>query len=180
LLLAATLDAAVAAQTGPDVVLLKDGAPDPRFDLPNAPGLIARLDLTAKTVIQRTSNGTRGAHAVSGAAHILCASFATAAATVHRLRELDPTTVMFVPTEGDEDVALADYLAELIARPTDPLPFLVRAARSPAAAELRQRGHDARYVGVDPDDLERCLDLDRFDFTLEAQPIGELLALSTC
>jgi 2-phosphosulfolactate phosphatase len=50
--------------------------------------------------------------------------------------------------------------------------YLERAARCAAADELRSRGPDPAYPGVDPDDLDRCLELDRFDFALVAAPDG--------
>lgn len=63
LLLAPSADVALAAKaaTHPHALLVKDGAPDPRFDLPNAPGRIAHENLHGRTVIQTTGNGTRGA-----------------------------------------------------------------------------------------------------------------------
>ena len=64
-LLAPTIEDALAARVGDHVRLLKDGVPDPRFDLPNAPGLVANTDLRDRTVVQITGNGTRGVYAVS-------------------------------------------------------------------------------------------------------------------
>ena len=59
LLLAPSIEAAVAAgERHPGAVLLKDGEPDPRFILPNAPGRIATEDLTGRIVVQKTGNGT--------------------------------------------------------------------------------------------------------------------------
>lgn len=185
-LLASSVEAAVAARDAsyPDALLLKDGPADPRFALPNAPGRIAREDLTGRTVVQRTGNGTRGAHAVARTPLVLCSSFVTAAATAEAVRAARPGGVVLIPTEGDEDWALADYLAAVLhdggARP-DPSPYLDRVVRSPAGVECAERGADEGYPGVDPDDLARCLELDRFDHALRAvpQPDG-LLAVHRC
>jgi 2-phosphosulfolactate phosphatase len=178
-LLAPTLEAAIAGRTRwPNALLLKDGSPDQRFDLPNAPGIIAATNLSGRTVILKTANGTRGAHAALGAAHLFCASFVTAAATARALCELEPRTVALVVTEGDEDVAFADYLSALLSGDDpEPDPYLARAAGSAAAQELRERSHDASFPGVHPDDLELCLQLDRFDFALQAELAGNLLRL---
>jgi 2-phosphosulfolactate phosphatase len=178
-LLARTPEAAIAGRTRwPNALLLKDGASDDRFDLPNSPGIVASADLSGHTVIQQTGNGTRGAHAVTGVAHILCASFVTAAATERVLRELGPRTVALVVTEGEEDVAFADYLSALLSGDfLNPASYLARAAASAAAQELRERSHDAAFPGVHPDDLELCLQVDRFDFALRADPAGDLLRL---
>jgi 2-phosphosulfolactate phosphatase len=175
-LLASTIEEALASRVGDHVLLIKDGLPDPRFDLQNAPGLVAETDLGDRTVVQITGNGTRGVYAVS-APHVLCASFVTAGATARFLRQAQIRSVLFVPTEGDEDTALADYLVELLHGDDDPTDFLCRAEASPAAAELRQRGPDPAFPGVHPNDLTRCLELDRFDFALEAIPQGVLRKL---
>ena len=178
-LLAPTVEAAIIGRADwPSALLLKDGSPDERFDLPNAPGIVAATDLSGRTVIQTTGNGTRGAHAVAGASHLLCASFATAAATARALREAGSATVALVVTEGEEDLAFADYLSALLFgdRP-EPATYLARAARSPAAQELRERSHDPAFPGVHPDDLELCLQVNRFDFALRAEPAGGLLRL---
>ena len=178
-LLAPTLEAAIIGRTRwPNALLLKDGAADPRFDLPNAPGIVATADLSGRTVIQKTGNGTRGAHAVAGAAHLFCASFVTAAATARALREVEPRTVALVVTEGEEDVAFADYLSALLCGDSpEPGPYLARVAASAAADELRERSHDAAFPGVHPDDLGLCLQVDRFDCALSAEPAGDLLRL---
>ena len=72
---------------------------------------------------------------------------------------------------------MAEYLVELLHGDGDPTECLSRAEASPAAAELRQRGPDPAFPGVHPDDLTRCLDVDRFDFALEAIRQGVLRKL---
>ncbi|MBB1483066.1 2-phosphosulfolactate phosphatase [Tessaracoccus sp. MC1865] len=87
---------------------------------------------------------------------------------------------LLVPTEGDEDVALAEYLTVALStnRAPHPGPFLERVERSPAGIECRDRGTDTRFPGVDPDDLARCLEIDAYDQALLVEEAGELLALS--
>lgn len=91
LLLAPSADAALRAHDTqfPQALLMKDGRPDPRFVLPNAPGGIAELDLTGRTVIQTTGNGTRGVHLVHGILAVACASFANATATARLVASTD-------------------------------------------------------------------------------------------
>lgn len=176
LLLAPNVEAAVAAgERHPGAVLLKDRQPDPRFALPNAPGVIATADLTGRTVIQTTGNGTRGAHAARGARAVLCASFVTAGATTQFLRQHPGREVVFVVTEGDEDVALADYVMASLAGPVDPAGYLQRVHDSEAGRELRERAPDPAFPGVHPDDLPLAMDLDRFDHAVTCVPLGELL-----
>jgi 2-phosphosulfolactate phosphatase len=178
-LLAPTLEAAITGRARwPNPLLLKDGAPDHRFELPNSPATIAATDLSGRSVIQKTGNGTRGAHAVAGTSDIFCASFVTAAATARALRKVDAGAAALVVTEGDEDVAFADYLCALLnGEAPEPDPYLARAAGSAAAQELRERSHDPAFPGVSPDDLELCLQVDRFNFALKAERAGDLLRL---
>lgn len=182
LLFAPNVDAAVAARADhPDALLLKDRGADPRFALPNSPGRIAREDLRGRTVIQVTGNGTRGAFAVGRVPLLLCASFVTAAATARAITQVAPARVLLVPTEGDEDHALADYLAALLdgGRPVDPAPYLDRVVASPAGRECATRGSEEAWPGFHADDLMRCLEIDAIDAAVRAQSLASgLLAVT--
>lgn len=155
----------------PDALLSKDGAPDVRFDLPNAPGLVAGLDLTGRTVVQATGNGTRGAHLVRDVPEVACASFTTASATARLVRRFE--RVLLVPTEGDEDHALAELLVAL-AGGVDPdvATLLRRVVDSPAGVECRERAGDDAFPGVHPDDLALCCRVDAYDHALLTVPRG--------
>lgn len=131
-------------------------------------------------MIQKTGNGTRGAHAARGASEVLCASFVTAGATAEYLRRRDDAEVVFVVTEGDEDVALADYVIARLDGPTEAAPFVRRVLESGAAEELRQRAPDPDFPGVHVDDLGRCVEVDRFDRALRCAPVDDLLEVTRC
>lgn len=179
LLLAPSVEAAAAAgERHPGAVLLKDGEPDPRFALPNAPGRIATEDLTGRVVVQKTGNGTRGAHASRGAGEVLCSSFVTAAATTRFLRARPDSEITFVVTEGDEDVALADYVIASLSAPVDPAPYLQRVYASQAGGELRERAPDPAFPGVHEDDLSLAMEIDRFDRALRCAPFEDLLEVT--
>jgi 2-phosphosulfolactate phosphatase len=88
-----------------------------------------------------------------------------------------------VPTEGDEDHALAEYLIALLdgGRPPDPEPYLARVADSRAGRECAARGSDPACPGFDADDLARCLEIDAIGFALRAEPLPTgLLAVTSC
>ncbi|MFF9119238.1 2-phosphosulfolactate phosphatase [Streptomyces massasporeus] len=179
IVLAESLDEAVALKARhPDWVALKDGPPAPGFDTVNSPGLLRSLDLTGRTVVQKTTAGTVGALAVKEASLVLCAGFVVAEATARLLRTRAGGSVTFVVTgeggQADEDLACAEYIARRAAEArTDAADFLRRAEGSRAAAELAEGVRQ----GVHPDDVALCLELDRFPFAMVASLEDSLMVL---
>jgi 2-phosphosulfolactate phosphatase len=169
------------ARSIPGALAAKDGAPAEGFDLFNSPGqLLERDDLAGRVIVQRTTAGTVGARAARHAAHVFCASFVVASATVDRLRALSPESVTFVITgdggRSDDDRACAEYLAaRLRGEEPDPDPFL---RRVDAVGDGLRRGVALGYRGVHPDDVDLCCAIDRFDFALRARNEGDLLVLN--
>src|SRR6187551_461100 len=101
IVLAGSLEEARALKaTHPGWVTLKDGPPAPGFDMVNSPGRMQSADLTGRTVVQKTTNGTVGVHAAKGASLLLCASFAVAEATAQLLRARGDDHVTYVVTGG--------------------------------------------------------------------------------
>lgn len=180
--LAGTLDEALALKARhPDWVTLKDGPPAPGFDAVNSPGALRFADVSGRTVVQKTTYGTAGVLAAREAPLILCASFVVAGATARLLRARASDSVTFVVTGADgraeEDLACAQYIArEAAGDGTDAAAFLHRAAASHAAAELAE-GLRRGFLGVHPDDMALCLELDRFPFAMVAASEGSLMVL---
>ena len=165
----------------PDWVALKDGPPAPGFDFVNSPGLLRSVDLSGRTVVQKTTAGTVGALAVKEASLVLCAGFVVAEATARLLRTRGCDRVTFVVTgedgRADEDLACAQYIARRAAEArTDAAEFLHRAGESRAAAELAEGVRQ----GVHPDDVALCLELDRFPFAMVAALEDSLMVLRPC
>ncbi len=139
-----------------------EGRPIPGFDIGNSPSAIERLDLAGRRVVQRTSSGTQGVVAASGAHAIVLGSFVIAAATVRylRTRAREVTIVAMGQNaleETDEDLACARYLAAALRG--EPLP-------STQVTLLR----DDPVVGwadwFPRRDAELALEVDRFSFAL--------------
>jgi 2-phosphosulfolactate phosphatase len=90
------------------------GRAPPGFDFGNSPFEISVVDFSGKTIIQRTSAGTQGIVAASGAKRLYAASFVTAEATVRALLSGPPDQISLVAmadngikrTEEDVDIAL--------------------------------------------------------------------------
>ncbi len=85
------------------------GKPIPGFDFGNSPTESSNLDLSGKTIIQRTSAGTQGIVRSHKSKKILVSSFVVAEATLKRILKLNPGKVSFIVTgkyNGDEDLRL--------------------------------------------------------------------------
>ncbi|MFF7946046.1 2-phosphosulfolactate phosphatase [Streptomyces griseorubiginosus] len=182
IVLAGSLDEALALKARhPDWVALKDGPPAPGFDAVNSPGMLRSTDLTGLTVVQKTTAGTVGALAVREASLVLCAGFVVAEATARLLRARGCGDATFVVTGEDgraeEDLACAQYIAGRAGGAgTAAAGYLRRARASRAAAELTQ----GVRKGIHPDDVDLCLELDRFSFAMVAAEEDALMVLRPC
>jgi 2-phosphosulfolactate phosphatase len=123
ILLAEEADAARAlAAAHPDSLLAGeiDALPIEGFDFGNSPAQIAGLDLSERTLVHRTSNGTQMAiKALACASHVLVTGLSNAQATaqeVATLAEGGSTKLLLVATHptGDEDVACGDLVLSLL------------------------------------------------------------------
>ncbi|MFD3664862.1 2-phosphosulfolactate phosphatase [Streptomyces sp. NPDC058659] len=182
IVLAESLDDALALTARhPEWVALKDGPPAPGFGAVNSPGLLRSIDLSGRTVVQKTTAGTVGALAVKEASLVLCAGFVVAEATARLLRTRKTDSVTFVVTgedgKAEEDLACAQYIARRVTETgADAGEFLRRAAASRAAFELAEGVRQ----GAHPDDVALCLELDRFPFAMVAALEGSLMVLRPC
>jgi 2-phosphosulfolactate phosphatase len=138
------------------------------FDFGNSPTHIHEVELAGITMIHRTSAGTQGVIRSQGADVMLAASFVVANATAQYISKLVAPEVTFVITGrsyngGDEDLACAEYLEELLkGNQPDGKPFIKRILESKDA-----------FPHLDPaqrdfprSDLYYCSQIDRFDFAM--------------
>lgn len=146
----------------------KNGQPLPGFDLCNSPTRLLEMDLSERTIVQRTSAGTQGVVRSLSAEVLLAASFVVAGATLRQIRRLAPRQVTFVVTGrsldgGAEDLACAHYLeACLKGLDPDPAPYLAQVRAAPDARPFL----DPSRPQFPASDLDYCTDLDRFDFAM--------------
>lgn len=144
------------------------GVPIEGFHFGNSPYQIHTDAIAGKTLVQRTSSGTQGVVGCSHAPHILVTSFVIAEATIKRIRELNPTDVSIIATgksNGDEDLALAEYLkSRLQGQAVEIQPLLDRVRCSPCAARM-QTGPTSYPDGVH--DIHLATQVDRFPFAIE-------------
>jgi 2-phosphosulfolactate phosphatase len=124
-------------------------------------------------VVQRTSNGTRGLVAAHRANDLLAASAVTVGATARWIaghRPDQPVTLLCTGARTSEDLAVAEHLASLLRgeRP-DPsrLADRIRCSALEHAA-LWSRPRRPEDVVAFNADVERCAQVDRFDFAMVA------------
>src|SRR5690606_34072580 len=146
----------------------------------NSPSEIAGADLTAATVVHRSSAGTQGLDRTVGSGLVLAAAFVTTGATARFLVEARPSEVTFVVTgaslgrDGDEDLAAAELIAART-QGDDPEPagFLSRVATSDAGRAFVEGGPS----WAPPEDLVMACQVDRFDHAMLATEVDGLGAI---
>ena len=143
-----------------------DGRPIAGFDVGNSPSAIEHMDLKGRRVVQRTSSGTQGVVAATGARAIVLGSFVIAAATVRYLRErAEEVTIVAMgqnaKVDADEDLLCARYLAAALRG--EPLP--------PTQVTLVEEWPD----WFPRRDAELALQVDRFSFALPVSRENGLL-----
>lgn len=145
----------------------------PGFDLGNSPTELAAVDVAGARLVHRSSAGTQGLVAAAAVAdHLFAASFVCAGATARAVAALAPERVTFVATgvderDGEEDLACADYLTELLhGRAPEPGPYLARIRSSDAGRLFGTEAH------LPASDLEHATRLDAVDFALRAETEG--------
>jgi 2-phosphosulfolactate phosphatase len=156
------------------------GLPVTGFDFGNSPSELAEADLTGRWLIQRTSAGTQGIIRSVQANLLLGASFVCAGATARYLKRQSLDNVTFVVTgiiydrDGDEDLACADYMTALLrGQHPDTPPYLQRVRQS-TSGQLFADPHHPEFPAAD---LERCAELDRFNFALVVERRDGLLVM---
>lgn len=150
------------------------------FDFGNSPSEVKDRDLTGRTLVHATSAGTRGLNAAMHQAdRVLFCSFTNVSATAAALAAAAPETVSLVAmgkagqTPAPEDKLCAMYLANLLQRVPNAFPAIPPFLRtSPSAAIFF-----GETAIVPEEDFALCLNLDAFDFFLEAtrRPEGGLV-----
>ena len=165
----------------PSLILVGEShaLPIPGFHFQNSPFQIQHEDFSDRVLVQRTSAGTQGVVACAHADALLVASFVVAEATIRRIQQHNYPHVSFIVTgsrNGDEDLALAEYVCERLRGKDVPLkPFLERVANSPSGQMLSRQPHQEFHK----EDLELSLLANRFSFAMEVTKKGtDLVAVA--
>jgi 2-phosphosulfolactate phosphatase len=146
------------------------------FDLSNSPVEVARADVEGRVLVQRTSAGTQGVIAATGAERLFAASLVCASVTATAITNAGLGAPTYVITgrfpddpEGGEDDLLTAELIERArtGRPLDTTATAAAVARSDAAERTLAVGDGH----VHPDDIAYATAVDRFDFAMEAERV---------
>jgi 2-phosphosulfolactate phosphatase len=145
------------------------GIPPEGFDFGNSPTQTSTLDLSGRSIVQRTGAGTQGIVRSLNANTMLAASLVVTGATVQHILRREPESVSFVITgqfeegRGDEDLACAEYLELLLrGRQPDPTPYIERVYKSRDALFHL----DPNLPAFPKSDLAYCTSIDAFDFVM--------------
>lgn len=172
-------DAFALRERWPDALIMGEvhGRRVPGFDFGNSTTAIARADLAGRRLIQRTSAGTQGVVAASGAETLLLGSLVCAGALVRHIGRLAPDVVSLVAMgmRGErpaaEDEACADILAaRLEGRPLDERALLHEVVHGGAGARFEEDSED-----FPRSDVDYCLAIDAFSFVMRVESRDGLL-----
>jgi 2-phosphosulfolactate phosphatase len=175
---------ALKAQHPGVIVIGEDGGRKPDgFDLPNSPVEVSGADVRSRTLILRTSAGTRGVVAARRATRLWCASLVCASATARAVVASglgEPTYLITGRFEDRPDRLGYDDLvtARLIERARLGHDLdVARTARAVAESEEAAYTQALGHGHVHPEDIEYAVQVDRFDFAMEVHRAGGLLEL---
>jgi 2-phosphosulfolactate phosphatase len=141
------------------------GRPIPGFDVGNSPSAIEKLDLAGRRVVQRTSSGTQGVVAATGAAEVLLGSLVIGSATARYLAGASDVTIVAMGSSATEPSEEDELGAAFIAA-------RLRGESATGALELRRTEWEDWFPRRD---AELALEVDRFAFALPVHRENGLL-----
>jgi 2-phosphosulfolactate phosphatase len=151
------------------------------FEFGNSPSEVEYTDFTGKTVVQTTSAGTQGLVNAIHADEVLTGSFVNADAIVNHIKKQAPVQVSLVcmgyaarhPIE--EDTLCASYIRQRLEGATPDYDEMTETIRKTSGRRFFIAGHQDHAPSTD---FYLCLDLNRFDFVLQArQPSHDTVTL---
>jgi 2-phosphosulfolactate phosphatase len=178
--LVAGVDEAIAlGRQIPDALVIGEehGRRPAGFDLSNSPVEIANADLDGRVLVQRTSAGTQGVIAATGADRLFAASLVCASATAAAINDAGLGAPTYVITGrfpdaldgGEDDVLTAHFIeAVRLGDTADPAAVAAGVAATPEAAHTLAAGDGH----VHRDDVVFATSVDRFDFAMEVERVN--------
>jgi 2-phosphosulfolactate phosphatase len=144
------------------------------FDYGNSPTEIENVDFSGKTVVHTTSAGTKGLIACTQADEVLTGAFVNANAIIEYIRNSAPevVTIVAIGSNGimraQEDMMCAMYIKNELDGYPNSFKTLKKFLSTVDSAE---KFFDDSKDFAPERDFELCMNLDRFDFVLKAEPV---------
>lgn len=141
-----------------------------KYDIANSPTRVSEIDLTNKTVMHRSEAGAKGILSTKNTDIILAASFVNASATTKFINQLVKPEVNIIPMghEADkpsvEDDVCAAYIQALLNGKNFNIDTYVPQIKN-GPGKYFFLNDQLQYP---KDDFKKCLELNRFDFAVEA------------
>ncbi|MCK4745814.1 MAG: 2-phosphosulfolactate phosphatase [Bacteroidales bacterium] len=153
------------------------------FQFGNSPCQVEHMDFRGKTLVHTTSAGTQGLVNATGADEVLCGSFVNADAIIDYIRRQNPDRISLVcmgyaaqyPIE--EDTLCAEYIRGKLNGENPDFSKITEIIRKSSGKRFFIAGNQGHAPSTD---FYLCLDINRFDFVLEARPLEPgILSLKT-
>jgi 2-phosphosulfolactate phosphatase len=159
-----------------------NGIPIDGVDYGNSPSAIKKVDLSGRSLIQRTTAGTQGVLRSSNARYLLATSLCCLTATLRYIEWVQPSSLTLVESGvfeggwGDEDKACADLIeARLLKKEIDQEEILDRVAKSKSGEKYR--GWENQIFPRE--DLIIASEIDRYNFAMKVTLESNLHFLRT-
>ena len=158
----------------PDLILMgeRHGRILDGFDYGNSPASIRGIDFTGKRIAHTTSAGTRGLAGAVNASRLFAASLVNSMATAKVIQAMNPDHVSLVcmgwecHRNTEEDLLCAEYIRSILMN--EPMKD-IRERADYLRYQEGKKFFDPAQADVFPmGDFFCCIDVDRFDFAMEA------------
>jgi len=147
-----------------------EGLPVDGIAISNSPTMVRDADVRGRTLVQRSSSGTQGVVAATGARRLFACSLAVASATARAIAMAEPELVSLVATGGDrghpEDRACAVYVEGVLHGDQPDLEALLEPLRR---TERYRELSTGDWPGFPATDMDLCLAADRFAFAMPVE-----------
>lgn len=163
----------------PDYVLVgeRHGVILPGFSYGNSPSQTKGADLAGKTLVHTTSAGTQGIVNASGADEIITGSLVNARAVARYIQKKNPSRVSLVcmglegRSEAPEDTLCGRYIQSILTgQELSMEEELQKLLKTPSAEKFFRPENQSVFPR---EDYRMCVDVDRFDFVLKVERLGE-------
>ncbi|MCJ2164227.1 MULTISPECIES: 2-phosphosulfolactate phosphatase [unclassified Pseudodesulfovibrio] len=144
------------------------------FDYNNSPFQLDQLDLAGQALVHVTNAGTWGMMHCSEADEVIVGCFVNAAAVVNYIRRQAPETVTLVAmgTNGDMRAQEDMMCAMFIKNELENYPNSIKTLKTfLAGVDSAGKFFDESRTDCPQEDFDLCMDLNRFDFVLKAEPL---------